>query len=231
MKSIQLNDKITYSENAIDAGGYRSQGYGLAKSHEAVFHIVKLGNKISVRDALHISLLYSENCTTVALAEYIESITGRKFADIMNEEAKNMGCTSSHFTNSFGAYDEKHYVTAVDMARIVSTIVKDSPIAIGVMGTNEYNLEYDDTCIRNQSDLLHPSSTYYIPEAIGCKTGWINESGHTMVSAYEKDGKLYVVVTLEGRRNNREGKFQDAKLLAEYAFSLNKSNSKVYKRY
>ena len=223
-----LNDKLTYSHNALDAGGYKSDGYGLYDDQRAIFHVVVEGNTVSVRDALYMSLLYSENCTTVALAEYIESITGRSFTDIMNEEAKNMGCRNSHFMNPFGAYDENHYVTAVDMAKIMSAIAKENPIAIEALGTAEYSLEYDGTTILNQSKILHFDSPYYIPEAIGCKTGYINESGQTMVSAYEKDGVIFTIVTLEGRKNGSVGKFEDAKLLSDYAFE--NYNNKVYKK-
>ena len=37
------------------------------------------------------------------------------FADKMNEEAKRLGATDTHFMNPHGLHDEDHYTTAYDL--------------------------------------------------------------------------------------------------------------------
>ena len=152
----------------------------------------------------------------------------------MNETASELGCTDANFTNAYGYEDPNHLVSAHDMAIIGASIAKDAKDVLEIMGSPSYSLEYDGTVINHQSPLINESiiqnNKYYSQYAIGCKTGWTEQSGQTMVSLYEKDGHVYVIVSLKGE--GMSSKNEDAKLLSDYAFSLqNKKNDhKVYKR-
>ena len=62
-------------------------------------------------------MVKSANDIAVAVAETVGgSIAG--FADRMNEEAKRLGMTGSHFVNPNGLPDENQYMTARDMALV-----------------------------------------------------------------------------------------------------------------
>ena len=227
-----LNDKLTYSDNAVSVEGHAAEEYGTVPS-SSVYHVVKSGNTISVRDALNISLLLSDNATTVALKEYVEKITGKDFEELMNKAAKDLGCTDSNFTNSYGYEDPNHLVTAHDMAMIAAGIRRDCKDVLEIMGNEEYSLEFDGTVIKHQSPLINKSvmanNPYFSEYALGCKTGWTEASGQTMVSIYEKDGNSYAIVSLHGV--GIMTKNDDAKTLSDYAFSQQKKNNyKVYKK-
>lgn len=223
-----LNDKLTYSSSAINVEGHAAEEYGTTRN-SAVYHVVKKGTTISVKDALNISLLLSDNATTVALKEYVESITKKDFETLMNETAKELGCRNSNFTNAYGYEDDNHLVSPYDMAMIASAIYREEPEVLKIMGTASYELEYDGTVIYHQSPFINASidaSDYHTLNAIGCKTGWTNVSGQTMVTLFEKDDHVFVVVTMKSKGTN--SKNVDAKTLANYAFEqLKKSNNKV----
>ena len=225
-----LDDMLVYSSNAVNVEGHVSEQYNTTPS-SPVYHVVKEGNSISVRDALNISLLLSDNATTVALAEYVESITKKDFEKLMNETASELGCTDANFTNAYGYEEPNHLVSAHDMAIIGASIAKDAKDVLEIMGSSSYSLEYDGTVINHQSPLINESiiqnNKYYSQYAIGCKTGWTEQSGQTMVSLYEKDGHVYVIVSLKGE--GMSSKNEDAKLLSDYAFSL--QNKKMIIRF
>lgn len=228
-----LDDKLVYSSSAVNVEGHYAEQYGTT-SKSPVFHVVQDGNCISVRDALHISLLLSDNATTVALKEYVENKTGKDFEKLMNQTAVELGCTNSNFTNPYGYEDDDHLVTAHDMAMIAAGIARDAKDVLEIMGTDSYKLEYDGTVINHQSVIVNKNAIenngYYSQYAVGCKTGWIKQSGHTMVSIYEKDGHTYAIVSLNGQYGN--SKNEDARLLSDYAFSLqkNKGNKSLVKK-
>lgn len=223
MKYGDLEDYITYSNSAVRVEGHDVEGYGTtAKS--PVYDIVHIGNSISVKDALHISLLLSDNATTVALQEYIEKKTGKDFIKLMNEEAQNIGCEYANFTNSYGYEDEKHLLSAQDMAKLVSHIYKNEPSVIDIMGTYKYDFIFDnkDISINHQSVMIDPKSQYYSSDVLGSKTGFHDLARQTMVTVYEKNGNTYVIVTLYGK--GVQSKNQDTKLLYNIIDTLSIKN-------
>ena len=212
-----VNDYIEYTERSESVEGHKREGYSTYFPE-----IVKVGNKISVYDALRISLLKSDNSTTVALAEYIEKITGRNFSELMNEEAHNMGCKKCNFTNSFGYEDTNHHVSALDMAKITAYIYKNKKEVIDVMGTREYDFTFNG----KNYHLVNDSIIFSINEyAIGSKTGYTDQAGQTMINVFEKDDNVIVTVTLKGK--GRDSKNKDADLLARNSFYKLENNNKI----
>ena len=82
------------------------------------------GDKLSVRDCLYSLLLHSANDCANALAEYVAG-SNAAFAEMMNEKAKAIGCTDSHFTNPSGLNDPNHYTSAMDMAKIMQYAIQN----------------------------------------------------------------------------------------------------------
>ena len=212
-----LNDDLIYSNNAVSVEGHYSEGYGSGCD------FVYSRNKISVNDALHVSLFLSDNATTVALQEYIEKKTGRNFIELMNETAKKIGCLDSNFTNSYGYEDPNHITTAYDMALITSHIAKDAPDVIEIMGSKSYELGIGEI-ISNQSALVQNND-----EVIGCKSGYTDRALQTMITLFKKDDKTIVVVTLHCDDFNYRD--NDAITLSEIGFSklgiLNTDNNEL----
>lgn len=62
-------------------------------------------------------MLESANEMALALAEKVSGSV-KKFVELMNQRAEQLGCHNTHFNNPNGLHDEKHYTTANDMMKI-----------------------------------------------------------------------------------------------------------------
>ncbi len=221
-----MNDKVKYSEKAVKLEG---SGYNVERTTKALIPVIKVGNEVSVKDAMHMSLMRSENSTTVALEEYIEKKTGKKFADLMNEEAKAMGCNNCNFISSYGNDDakpeyKKHVVTAEDMAKIMAYINNNCKEVVEIMGTRTYTIEKGIT-INNIITALNPNNDNYIEGIKGGKNGSTTNAGKTLVTVYNRNGRTIVVVTLKAASYPQT--YSDAKKLANYGFKKIESKPTV----
>ena len=84
---------------------------------------LKAGDKISIKELLYGLMLKSANEAANALADYISGST-ENFAELMNEEAKLLGATNSHFMNAHGLHHEDHYTTVYDLYIIFHNALK-----------------------------------------------------------------------------------------------------------
>ena len=96
LKYGNLSDRITVSTSAA-AVPTGSSVAGL-----------KAGDQITLEDALYGLILRSGNDCANVIAEHISGNIS-KFALLMNQEAKSMGATKTHFVNPHGFPDTNHY--------------------------------------------------------------------------------------------------------------------------
>ena len=111
-KQIALDDLVTVSEKAWRTPGSRM--------------FIEVGTRVSVEDLALGMIVQSGNDASVALAEHVAG-TESVFAEVMNQYARQLGMNDSHFTNSTGLPDEKHYSTARDLALLARAIVTEFP--------------------------------------------------------------------------------------------------------
>ena len=76
---------------------------------------------------LNVLLIPSANDAAIVLAEHISGSV-EKFADLMNQKAKELGCKNTHFVNPNGIHNKDHYSTAYDLALIGKYAMKFSDI-------------------------------------------------------------------------------------------------------
>ena len=79
---------------------------------------LKSEEQLTVRDLLHCMILQNAADAAVALAEYVAG-TRATFVEMMNQRVKQMGCTSTSFTDVHGVGSGAQYTTARDMIRIM----------------------------------------------------------------------------------------------------------------
>ena len=169
------------------------------------------GDRVHYRDLLYGLLLASgndaANTTAISIAGSIEN-----FADLMNKKAAEIGMTDTNFVTPSGLDDEKHYSTAVDMAKLAVYAMKNEQFATACANktmTLEYgNPPYRRT-LKNHNKLL-----WYYDGAIGIKTGFTKKSGRCLVSCAQKDGMGVIAVTL-----NAPSDWSDHATLLDYGFS------------
>ena len=101
-----LYEEVTFSNYAVNSIEPGSTHIG-----------IKAGEKIPLIDVLNAIMLESANEACNGAAEHTAGTT-KKFVELMNKKAQELGCTNSHFVTTNGLHDDNHYVTARDMAKI-----------------------------------------------------------------------------------------------------------------
>ncbi|MDR1299616.1 MAG: D-alanyl-D-alanine carboxypeptidase, partial [Oscillospiraceae bacterium] len=105
--SLTLDDIVTTSAHAQSMGG--SQIY------------LSEGERMSVHEMLKAIVVASANDAATAMAEHLAG-SEPVFAERMNERARQLGMTNTHFTNASGLLDDTTHVTT---ARDVSLMARE----------------------------------------------------------------------------------------------------------
>lgn len=148
---------------------------------------LKVGQKITLRDLLYGLMLVSGNDAATALAYHVGgSIDG--FASLMNETAAELGLKDTYFLNPSGLYEEGHYTTARDFAKLTAVALENETFA-EIVSTQTYTV--GTTVLTNHNRLLRE-----LDGCIGVKTGYTKVCGRCLASACERDGVRLICVTL-----------------------------------
>ena len=104
-------DLLTYSEDALAQDPF---SYGLN------VHPVQPGEKFTGDNAMKILLLYSGNDVAYMIGENVGG-TAEAFVQMMNDKAKELGMTNTHFVTPNGLDDntDDHYTTAYDLTLLL----------------------------------------------------------------------------------------------------------------
>ena len=192
LKYADLEDTITCTSSVSNI-----------KVPDAVVLGLKKGDTMTVDQALHLALLSSYNDVAVALAEHISGSID-DFADLMNEEAKALGATSTHFTNPHGLPDDDHYTTVYDLYLIFNEAIKN-PTFLEIIGMKEYRTTYKNSKGKdvtatsiNTNQFLR--GNYELPDDVvllGGKTGTTEAAGNClMLLVNDKYSNPYISVIL-----------------------------------
>ena len=150
--------------------------------------------QVSVENLLYGIVTLSGNDACVVLAEGIAG-TEEAFVQRMNEAAKRIGLTNSHFGNSNGWPDEgRTYVTARDLAKLAKATIENFPDLY-----KQYYSKPDFTWGKtmggeaitqaNRDPLLGR-----VAGADGLKTGHTEEAGYGFTGSAEQNGRRLVMV-------------------------------------
>ena len=91
------------------------------------------GEILTIQELLYGMMLHSGNDAAVALALYCGG-TLEGFVQMMNDKAKTLGLTNTHFENPNGLDGENHYSSARDLALLTSYAMKN-PIFSKIVST------------------------------------------------------------------------------------------------
>lgn len=187
------------------------------------------------KDLLYCSLVASANEAGNILGERVAGGDIYEFIDMMNERAKELGCTGTHFANTHGLHNPNHYTTARDLYLITKEALKHplfveivNTVSIEIPPTNKSGTRY----LTTTNHLISPYRvSYYYPYASGVKTGHTDEAGRCLVSTASKDGiNLVAIVMGASTYTDDEGivynmSFTESKRLYEWA--LNSFSNRV----
>ena len=162
------------------------------------------GEVLTIQELLYGLMLSSGNDAAVALAIYCGG-TVEGFAELMNDRARSLGLTGTHFENPNGLDSPGHYSTARDLA-VLAAHAMENPIFAQTVSTR--NVRIGDRFLHNHNKLL-----WRIQGADGVKTGYTKAAGRILVSSASREGRRVIAVTL-----NDPDDWQDHETLLNRAF-------------
>ena len=169
---------------------------------------VEVGTTVSVEDLIKGIVVDSGNDACIVVAEAIAG-SQAQFADLMNQEAKRLGLTHSHFTNPMGWPDPDHYMSVRDIARVTAALIRDFPQYYHFFGDKTFT--YSKITQGNRNVLVDNGM------ADGLKTGHTEAGGFGLVASAERNGRR-VIVVLNGMPSSHERIEQGERLLG-WAFT------------
>ena len=87
---------------------------------------VKVGERVRVEDLLRGMIIQSGNDACIVFAEALAG-SETAFAERMNEKARELGMTASHFKNATGLPDPEHVMSVRDLATLAMHIIQRFP--------------------------------------------------------------------------------------------------------
>jgi D-alanyl-D-alanine carboxypeptidase (penicillin-binding protein 5/6) len=135
--------------------------------------------KPTIEQVLHGISTLSGNDACIAIAEHMAG-SEEAFVIRMNETAKNLGLTHTHFVNATGFPVEGHYSSALDMVKLGAALWRDFPDQYRLVSEKSYT--FDGRTQWNRNRIL-----WSMPESDGIKTGHTEEAGYCLVASAERN--------------------------------------------
>jgi D-alanyl-D-alanine carboxypeptidase (penicillin-binding protein 5/6) len=182
----------------------------------------KAGDQITLYDALCGLMLMSGNDAANVIAEYVSG-SNSDFCVLMNQEARLLGATHSHFVNPHGYPADDHYTTAYDLYLIFQAALKDDTFR-QLLTEKEMDVSYKNAAGETVTAKWESTNHYYTGEAeipsgveiLGGKTGSSNSSGFCLV-LYSKDQEGRPVISIIMKSASKEILYQQmSRLLTVY---------------
>jgi D-alanyl-D-alanine carboxypeptidase (penicillin-binding protein 5/6) len=169
---LKLDDRLPVSQRA-----WRMQGSKM---------FVELNNAIKVEDLIRGVIIQSGNDACIVLSEGLAG-SEEAFAEQMTKRGRELGLVGSNFTNSTGWPDDRHYMTARDLALLATRLLRDFPEHYKYYSEREFT--YHGIKQGNRNPLL-----YRNVGADGIKTGHTEAAGYGLTGTVERNGRRLLVV-------------------------------------
>jgi serine-type D-Ala-D-Ala carboxypeptidase (penicillin-binding protein 5/6) len=191
---VALEDEVPISVNAWRTGGSRM--------------FIQEGTRVTLDDLLRGVIIQSGNDASVAIAEHIAG-SESAFADMMNQQARLLGMTNTHFKNSTGLPDEDHYTTAWDLAILTQALIENFPDHYAIYAERTFSFNGIDQPNRNR--LLWRDRT-----VDGVKTGHTDAAGYCLVASAVRDNMRLISVVMG--TDSEESRMRESQKLLSYGF-------------
>lgn len=200
---LTMDQKIPVSAHAAAVG--REPGVmdmGLSYKGKQVI------KSMTVKDALLGTVIQSGCDAAIVVAEAVAG-SEKAFVAKMNETAKKLGMTNTHFANPEGLTDPNMHTTVGDMAKLCAAMIRDFPEYYPLFDTEKFT--FNGHTFKNHNDLLQT-----FPGADGIKTGYTDASGWNLTASAERNGQRVIVVVFGA--STKVQRQTDVSCYLEYAF-------------
>ncbi|EJF75872.1 D-alanyl-D-alanine carboxypeptidase [Bartonella alsatica] len=187
---LSSTQKFKVSENAWHKGGAPSGTTTM---------FAKINSEISISDLLHGLIIVNGNDAAIILAEGVSG-SEADFAKLMNQRAKILGLSHSHFVNATGLPEEGQLVTLRDMVTLARHIVREYPDYYTLYRKPHFT--WNNIFQRNKNPLI---SKKIGVEGFGF--GYSEDEGFSMVvSVYKNHRRLFLAINglKDGKRKAKE---------------------------
>ena len=174
--TVSLDTPVILSRNAINQAPSKS---GLP-----------VGSALTMKDALYVMLVKSANDVAMGIAETVGG-TEAGFVTKMNDVARRMGLTATHYENPNGLHDPQQVTSARDLAVLSLYIRQSFPQYLPIFGTASVMLNGKE--LESENKLLESFAG-----TTGMKTGFVCASGLNMVATVERNGRKLMAIILGG---------------------------------
>jgi len=198
---LAMDDIVDISEKAWRMGGSRMY--------------LEVNTRVPVSELLKGLVIQSGNDASVALAEHVAG-TEEAFVQLMNQYAKELGMTNTHFVNSTGWPDKNHLTTARDIATLAVAFISEFPEHYALYSEKEFT--YNSIKQYNRNKLLWRDTS-----VDGMKTGHTESAGYCLVSSALR-GDMRVVSVVLGT-DSKKARANVSQALLNYGFRFYESHT------
>jgi len=175
---------------------------------------LKAGEEIKLEDLLKAALIKSANDAATAMARHVGGDDVDNFVAMMNNRAKELGLTDTHYSNPHGFDEAGHYSSARDIALLMSYAMANETfrdiVAMKQHQTRFLNFDEREINIVATNKLLIKDDLLIE----GGKTGFTDEAGECLVTvAKNPDQNRIIIVIL-----NSPDRFGETQKLINYIF-------------
>lgn len=210
LKYANLEDTVTISHNAANITEYGATLCGF-----------KEGDQIQLKRLLYSLLIHSGNDAGIAIAEHVAG-SEEAFAEMMNQEMKDLGASDSHFVNAHGLHDEQHYTTAYDMYLVFHELLQYD-IFLDIIHRPSYKAKFKGADGKNKTLQFQSTDRYLIGRAsapkgvtvIGGKTGTTSAAGSCLI-LYSQDASKQDFISVVLHAEGAESLYLQMNKLLEY---------------
>lgn len=204
---------------------------------------LEAGKKYSIRQLYEAMAIYSANGATIAIAEAIAG-SEKKFVDMMNKKAEELGLENYKFINSTGLNnkdlkgkhpegtgpEDENIMSARAMAKLASRLMNDYPEVLETTSVPVKEFPGMPGKMKNWNWML-PSLIYGYEGVDGLKTGTTDFAGYCFTGTAKRDGLRVITVVMNAKGKNGQGeyksRFDETKKMMDYAFT-NFSVKEIY---
>lgn len=203
-----LDEKVTITYDALE---------GLIEANASVAGFY-LNQTVTYRDLLYGIMLPSGADATKAIAINISG-SEENFVALMNEKAKELGLTHTHFNNTSGLDTDNHYSTVREVSILLKYALKNPDFkelyTTKTYVTSDNSLSFTST-FKNYLNRYSIEADYIY----GAKTGYTDNAGLCLSSIANFDNVEYLLVTTNAdSTKNMPLHVMDAKTIYEYYFN------------
>ncbi|OHE05360.1 MAG: peptidase S11 [Sulfurimonas sp. RIFOXYD12_FULL_33_39] len=167
----------------------------------------KVGDVVLMSDLVKAAMIKSDNDAAKAIAIAIGGGDEKKFINMMNAKAKQLGMKHTHFSNPCGFDAKNHYSSPNDLVKMAEYAIKN-PIfnKISNQSTHDYrvlrNGQYKTFKAYTHNHLLNKYEY-----AVGVKTGYTSKAGACLIARAKKGRQDCLIVMM----NSKEDRWEIAK--------------------